>query len=61
MCLKVKSSLSKVNKVVASCELTFLILDEIGYLVVHQYLFHTHVPEKPSSCVTSIHDLCEDG
>lgn len=64
MWLKVKSSFSEVNAVVAPSELTFLILDEIGYLVCHQYLFCTHVPEVAGnldSCVTSKPDVCEDG
>lgn len=58
MWFKVKSSFSKVNEVVAPSELTFLILDEIGYL------FCTHVPEVATSlgnCITSKPDVCEDG
>jgi hypothetical protein len=65
MWLKVKSSFSEVNEVVAPSELTFLILDEIGYLVYHhQHLFCTHVPEVAGnfgSCATSKPDVCEDG
>lgn len=65
MWLKVKSSsFSEVNEVVDPSELTFLILDEIGYLVYHQYLFCTHVPEVAGnlgSCTTSKPDVCEDG
>lgn len=64
MWLKVKSSFFEVNAVVASSELTFLILDEIGYLVYHQYLFCTHVPDVSGnlgSCLMSKPDVCEDG
>jgi ATP:corrinoid adenosyltransferase len=64
MWFKAKSSLYEVNEVVPPSELTFLILDEIGYLVSCQYLFCTHVAELAvnlDSCITSKPDVCDDG
>lgn len=64
MWLKVKSSFFEIIEVVAPSELTFIILDEIGYLVYYQYLFCNHVPDVAGnfdSCTTSKPDVCEDG
>lgn len=64
MWLKVKSSLSQVNEVVAPSEVALLILDEIGCLDHCQHLLYAHVPEVTgnlSNCVMSKRDVCEDG
>jgi len=64
MWLKVKSSLSSVNEVVAPCVLALLILNEIGYLDHCEYLLYAHLLEEGGNmgnCVMSKRDVCEDG
>jgi len=64
MWLKVKSSLSSVNEVVAPCVLALLILGKIGYLDHYEYLFYAHLLEEVgnmNNCVMSKRDVCENG